>query len=158
MSKYMEETYPIIDATHEMRVELLDALDDRDLAFTPGGDALTFGALIREMGEIQYAYVESLKTFRQDWNYHNTTPGLESSLEQLKAWFAALDEEMKTIVGGFSDADFDKPITRDSGYEAPVRMQLDFYVQAALIFFGKATIYLRVMGKPLPQSLKDWVW
>ena len=158
MSKYMDETYPIIDETHVMRTELLDTLTEADLSFTPGGDAMTFGALFREMGEIQHAYVESLKTFRQDWNYHNTEAGLENSVARLKAWFQSLDDEMKAVVSAFSDADFDKPITRESGYDAPVRMQLDFYVQALLIFCGKATIYLRVMGKPLTQSLKDWVW
>ena len=32
----------------------------------------------------------------------------------------------------------------------PVEMSLEVYIQAILIFLGKAVVYLKAMGKPLP--------
>ena len=61
MNRYMLEKWPWIEGSHGMRSQLLDILSDADLAFSPGGQNITFGALCREMGEIEYSYVQSLK-------------------------------------------------------------------------------------------------
>jgi hypothetical protein len=39
----------------------------------------------------------------------------------------------------------------------PVELQLDVYLQALLIFFGKATIYLKAMNKALPQYIQEYI-
>ncbi len=156
MNRYMEEKWPWVEGSHDMRTQIIDSLSDADLAFSPGGTAMTLGALVREFGEIQHSYIESLKTFTQDWSYRNTEPGLDSSISQLKAWFDQLDADMKNVVSAFSDDDLKKTVDR-SGYPAPVEMQLEVYLQALLIFFGKASIYLRAMNRPLPGSLEQWV-
>ena len=39
----------------------------------------------------------------------------------------------------------------------PVETQLDVYVQANLIFLGKASIYLKAMDRPLPKDWKEWI-
>ncbi|HLU09613.1 MAG TPA: hypothetical protein VK003_08095 [Oceanobacillus sp.] len=157
MNRYMQEKWSWIEGSHDMRTALLDTLTDSDLAFSLGGETMTLGALCREMGEIQHSYIQSLKTFKQDWNYRNTEPGLDGSVSRLKAWFETLDGEMKAIVSAFSDEDLKKMVDR-SGFEMPVDMQLDVYLQALLIFFGKASIYLKAMSKPLPQAIKDYIW
>ena len=46
---------------------------------------------------------------------------------------------------------------RGSGYEMPIPVQLDVYLQALLIFVGKATIELRVMEKLLPRANSEWI-
>lgn len=157
MNRYMQEKWSWIDGSHGMRTALLDTLSDADLAFRLGGDTITLGALCREMGEIEQSYVQSLKTFKQDWNYHNDESGLDSSVSRLKAWFETLDNEMKAVVSAFTDEDLKKEVDR-SGFAMPVEMQLDVYLQALLIFFGKATIYIKAMSKSLPQSFKDYIW
>jgi uncharacterized damage-inducible protein DinB len=156
MNRYMLEKWPWIDGTHVMRSQLLDILSDADLAFRPGGQNMTLGALCREMGEIEHSYVQSLKTFQQDWSYHNMEADLESSVARLKAWFQTLDDELKATVSAFSDEDLKKTVDR-SGYMMPVELQLDVYLQALLIFFGKATIYLKAMNKPLPQQIQEYI-
>ena len=100
-------------------------------------------------------YVQSLKTFQQDWSYRNTEAGLERSTARLKAWFQSLDEEMKTTASAFSDEDLNKTIER--GFAVPVELQLEIYLQALLIFFGKAAVYLKAMNKPLPQQMQEWI-
>ena len=156
MNRYMQEKWPWIEGTHGMRSQLLDTLSDADLAFSPGGQNVTLGALCREMGETEHSYAQSLKTLKQDWSYHTTEADLESSVARLKAWFQTLDDEMKATVAAFSDEDVQKMVDR-GGYTMPVELQLDVYLQALLIFFGKATIYLKAMNKPLPQQILEYI-
>ena len=156
MNRSMLEKWSWIDGTHAMRSQLLDILSDADLAFSPGGQNMTLGALCREMGEIEHSYVQSLKTFQQDWSYHNGEADLESSVARLKAWFQTLDDELKATISAFSDEDLKRTIDR-GGYMMPVELQLDVYLQALLIFFGKATVYLKAMNKPLPQQIQEYI-
>ncbi len=156
MNRSMLEKWSWIDGTHAMRSQLLDILSDADLAFNPGGQNMTLGALCREMGEIEHSYVQSLKTFQQDWSYHNGEANLESSVARLKAWFQTLDDELKATISAFSDEDLKKTVDR-GGYMMPVELQLDVYLQALLIFFGKATVYLKAMNKPLPQQIQEYI-
>jgi uncharacterized damage-inducible protein DinB len=156
MNRYMQEKWPWIEGTHGMRSQLIDILSDADLSFSPGGQNMTLGALLREMGETEYSYIQSLKTFKQDWSYHNTEAGLESSIVRLKAWYQTLDEEMKATISDLSDEDLAKTVDR-GGFSMPVDLQLDVYLQALLIFFGKATVYLKAMNKPLPQQIQEYI-
>ena len=156
MNSHVEEKWSFIEGTHGMRFQLLDVLSDADLAFNPGGQNMTLGELLREIGEIEYSYTQSLKTFKQDWSYHNTEAGLQSSVTLLKAWYQTLDDEMKTTVAALSNEDLAKTVDRGS-FAVPTELQLDIYLQALLIFFGKATIYLKTMNKPLPQMIQDWI-
>lgn len=156
MNRYMQEKWPWIEGTHGMRTQLFDSLSDADLAFNPGGQNMTLGALCRQSGEIEYSYIQSLTTFKQDWSYRNTDAGLESNIAQLQSWYQTLDEEMKATVAALSDEDLKKTVDR-GGYAMPVDLQLDVYLQALLIFFGKATIYLKAMNKPLPQQIEEYI-
>ena len=156
MNRYMQEKWPWIEGTHGMRTALLDTLNDADLAFSPGGQNMTFGALCHEMGEVEYAYTRSLKTFKQDWSYRNSEAGLESSVARLKTWFQTLDDEMKAVVSALTDEDWQKTVDRN-GYATPVEFQLDVYLQALLIFLGKATVFLKAMHKPLPENFQEYI-
>ena len=156
MNQLMQEKWPWIDGSHQMRTQLLDLMSDADLAFSPGGQNISLGVLCREMGDTEYAYIQSLKTFNQDWSYHNTEAGLESSVAQLKNWYQTLDEELQTTVSAFSDEDATKTVNR-GGYPTPIGLQLDVYLQALLIFFGKVTIYLKAMNKTLPKEIQEYI-
>ncbi len=156
MNRYMQEKWPWIEGTHGMRSQLTDMLSDADLSFNPGGQNMTLGALLREMGEIEYSYIQSLKTFKQDWSYRNTEAGLDSSISRLKAWYQTLDEQMKARVSDLSDEDLTKTIDR-GGFNMPVDLQLDVYLQALLIFFGKVTIYLKAMNRSYPQTIQEYI-
>ena len=156
-NRVMQERWPWIEGSHAMRAQAMDLLDDADLAFNPGGQNMTLGALCREMGEIEYSYLESLKTLKQDWSHHNEEAGLEGSVGRLKAWYTALDEEMKSVVSALSDEDLAKIVEREGTPTWPVETQLEVYLQALLIFFGKLTIYLKALNKPLPKEFQDYI-
>ena len=156
MNRYYEEKWSWIESAHDMRIQLLDALQDADLGFNPGGQNVTLGALCRESGEVQYTYNQSLRTLTQDWSSRNDEAGLEGSVAQLKAWYQTLDGETKAIVEALSDDDLRKTVDR-GGYQMPFDFQLDAYLQALLIFFGKITVYLKAMNKSLPGQMRDYI-
>ena len=156
MNRYMTEKWPWIEGTHQMRSQLLEILSDTDLTFSPGGQNMTLGALCRQLGEVEHSYAQSIKTFLQDWSYRNEEAALERSVTRLKEWFQGLDDELKVATAALTDEDLKKTVDR-GGFAMPVDLQLDVYLQALLIFFGKATIYLKAMNKPLPQQIQEYV-
>ena len=157
MNRFMQEKWSWVEGTHAMRAAVLDTLSDSDLAFNPGGNNMTLGALFREDGEIEYAYLQSLKSFKQDFSYRNTEAGLDSSMAQLKAWYQTMGDDMKATLSAFSDDDLKKTIERASGFSVPVEMQLEIYLQAELIFLGKATVFLKAMNKSLLPSVQEYI-
>ena len=157
MNRYLQDKYSWIEGCHALRMGVLDALTDSDLDFCPGGQNMSLGALLRESGEIEHSYVESLKTFKQDWSYRNAEAGLETSVARLRAWYQMLDDALKAVVSAFSDEDLTKQVERSGSNLMPVEMQLDVYLQALLIFFGKASIYLKAMNKPLPEGMSEFI-
>jgi DinB superfamily len=155
-SRVMQARWPWIEGSHTMRAQAMELLSDADLAFNPGGQNLTLGALCREMGETEQSYLESLKTLKQDFSYRNKEAGLEGSVARLKAWYTALDDEMKGVVASLTDEDLAKTVDR-GGYGWTVETQLEVYLQALLIFFGKLVIYLKALDKPLPKEFQDYI-
>lgn len=157
MNSVMEQRWPWVEGSNSLREELLNSLTDADLAFTPGGQNITLGALCREMGEVQHSYIQSFKTFKQDFNYRTVEPELEGSVARLRAWYQALDAELKAVLSAMTEEDTHKLVDRGSGFTLPVGIQLDVYLQALLIFFGKASIFLKAMNRPLPKQMAEWI-
>jgi hypothetical protein len=158
MNRFVDKNWWWIQGAHDLRDGVLEQLSDAELAFSPGGDNMPFGELFRQMGEVEYSYIQGLKTLTQHWDYHNTEPGLGDSVGRMQAWLHELDAELRAVAEGFSDDDLAKVVKRGSGFEMPIEMALDVYIQACLIFLGKAVVYLKAMNKPLPDAVKDWIW
>mgnify|MGYP001251398298 CR=1 FL=1 len=157
-NRLMQGTWQWIQPTHEMRDEVLALLSDADLAFSPGGSNMKLGELIREWGEIEHAYTEGFKTFKQDFDYRHPDPTIATSSDRLKTWLKALDADMAATVEAYTDAEVDsKPIMRPGDYPAAIDMQVNIYLQALLIFLSKLSVFLRAANKPLPPALVDWI-
>lgn len=155
MNRLMQEKWAWVEGSHAMRTGLLENITDADLDFTPGGAVIPLRELLREMGEIQHSYIQSFKTLEQTWDYKHSES--LATVADFSAWYASLNSDLQATLSAFSDEDLSKLITRRTDYQMPVEMQLDIYLQALLIFFGKATVYLRAMEKPLPQSIAVWI-
>lgn len=145
-----------------LRDELMAILSDDDLRFRVGGTSATLGALCREIGEVEHTYVESFRTFRQDFGYRNPDPRLETSVGALASWFADLDRELAAAIVALSEDDIaDRRIVRNdfdiTGFSPLPNVQLDIYREALLIFYGKVSVYLRAMGKALPGHWPHWI-
>jgi hypothetical protein len=145
-----------------LRDELMAILTDDDLGFGVGGAGATLGALCREIGEIEHTYVESFRTFRQDFGYCNADRRLETSVGALASWYQELDRELAAAIAALSEDDIaNRRIARDdfdiSDFAPIPSIQLDIYREALLIFYGKVSVYLRAMGKELPGHWPHWI-
>jgi hypothetical protein len=110
------------------------------------------------MGEVEQAYIDSFKTFQQDFEYRNEEEGLENSVARLAAWFAALDEDLQATLEGLSEEEIqNRVIDRGGGFTLLPTIQLHIYKEALLIFYGKASVYLKAMGKPRPEQWQAWI-
>ncbi len=154
----MSEYYPTFEYYQAMRNQLVEILEDDDLVFTAGGDNLDLGALCVDIGETEVSYIESFKTFRQDFSYRNREPGLDRSVVRLAAWFAELDKELKSVLEAITENDLrTRLVKRGGGFELPIHIQLEVYKEALLIFYGKVSVYLKAMGRERPQQWQEWI-
>ncbi|MDE2855928.1 MAG: hypothetical protein OXN88_17285 [Chloroflexota bacterium] len=140
-----------------LRDELMASLSDKDLAFSPGGENPTLGELCREIGETQYAYVQSFKTFKIDFSYRVNDDAYLTSVDKLKAWYAKLDQELEAELETINDGDVANKKMDRGGYEVPLHISLDILREALLIFYGKVSVYLKAMGMERTQMWRDWI-
>ncbi len=158
MNSIMEGYYPIFEMYQALRSQMMAILSSEELSFRPADENPTLGSLCREIGEVEYAYIQSFETFSLDFSYRNEDPVLEESVEALIAWYAELDETLKQTVASLSEDDIkNRVVDRGGGFTLPPQIQLDVYKEALLIFYGKASVYLRAMGKTLPEQWQHWI-
>lgn len=149
---------PAFQLYQAIRPQLMQTLTDADLGYTPGGANLSLGELCREIGEVEQSYIDSFKSFKLDFAYRNTTPGLERSVAQLVAWYAELDADLRATIEGLSEEDISsRVVDRGGDFKLPLQIQLNIYQEALLIFYAKAIVYLRAMGKTPPQQMQEWL-
>src|SRR5215813_7441827 len=143
MNSIMTDYFPTFQMYQAMRDQLMEILTDSDLGYSPGGANPPLGVLCREIGEVEQSYIDSFKTFRLDFSYRNTTPGLERSVVQLKSWYAELDAELKAVIEGLSEDDVQNRMVDRGHFKLLPQIQLSVYQEALLIFYGKVIVYLR---------------
>jgi hypothetical protein len=158
MNSIMQNYWPIFEMYQAMREQMMAVLTDEDLKFSPGGANLPLGELCREIGETERAYNDSFKEFACDFSYRNPEPGLAESVARLTDWYAELDAELKTVIAGLTDEQIQhQRVTRGPNFQPPIQIQLSVYQEALLIFYGKASVYLKALNKPLPEQVRDWI-
>ena len=140
-----------------LRDELMAGLSDADLAFTPGGENPTLGALCRELGETQHAYVQSFKTFKIDFSYRRDNDAYLGSVAKLRDWYTELDLALEAALETVTDEDVATKTMDRGGFETPVHISLDLLREALLIFYGKVSVYLKAMGKKRTDMWRDWI-
>jgi uncharacterized damage-inducible protein DinB len=158
MNRIMESYYPVFEMYQALRGQLMESLEDEDLAYSPGGENPSLGTLCKEIGEVERAYIDSFKTFEMDLSYRNPEPGLADSVAKLQAWYAALDEELKATVAALSEETLEeRQIYRGLNFSVPLHIQLDIYKEALLIFYGKVSVYLKAMGRVPSEQWQEWI-
>ena len=147
MNSLIETEFPLHEA-QRLRYDLLRVLTDSDLAYTLPGDNPTLGVLCREMGEVEQGYIQSFRTFKHDWSYRAAEPELATSVASLEAWYRMLDDEFETVVRDFSEEELHhKQIDRGGGFTPSLFVQFQIYREALLIFFAKASVYLKALQR-----------
>ncbi len=147
MNSLIESEFPLHQTQCE-RYDLLQVLTDSDLAYKLPGDNPTFGELCRESGELEQNYIQSFKTFKYEVSYRTPEPELATSVVRFQAWYRALDNEFETVLQGFSEDDLHhKQIDRGHGFTPSLYVQFQIYREALLMFYAKASVYLKALQK-----------
>ena len=142
-----------------LRGQLMEILTDDDLACRIAGNP-SLGELCREIGEVEHCYIESFKTFELDFAYRNADPRLETSVAALSAWYAELDRELNAAIVNLTDDQVaNRTIDRADfpDWKPLPAAELDNYREALLIFYAKARVYLRALGRKLPEEWHVWI-
>ena len=156
MTAFVQEELEGLIATSDLRRELLGVLSDGDLAFRPHEGCLTLGELCREMGELEHTYIESFRTFRQDFSYRHD-PQVSDSVAALAAWYARMEDELQHVLEALSEEDLSRSVDRGHGFAPPATVQVHIYHEALLIFYAKAHVYLKALGKRVPGHWQWWI-
>jgi hypothetical protein len=157
MNVWVNQHGELMKMTQALRTELLAAVTDADLAYRLPGDNLSLGELCVEMGETQQSYIDSLKTFTQEFHYGSADKALASSVSKLGSWFAMMDAELDTLMNSFNDAEVAGKLINRGTFQLPIGGQLHTYREALLIFYAKAALYFKGMRKPLPEQMRWWI-
>jgi uncharacterized damage-inducible protein DinB len=158
MNRIVSEQYGLFRLYQRLREQLLATLTDDDLAFTPGGANPPLGELCLEIGETERSYIDSFVNFSQSFDYRHADRSLAGSVAGLRAWYEQLDAELYSAVAALSDEEVaNRPIDRGHGFMVPAEVQLHIYQEALIIFYGKATVYLKLLGKPTSEQWQHWI-
>ncbi len=158
MNRIVSEQYGLFRLYQRLRDQLLATLTDADLAFTPGGANPPLGELCLEIGETERAYIDSFRNFSQRFDYRQGDRSLAGSVPGLQAWYEQLDAELYAAVAALSDEEIaNRPIDRGNGFLVPANAQLHIYQEALIIFYGKVTVYLKLLGKPMSAQWQHWI-
>jgi uncharacterized damage-inducible protein DinB len=158
MNRIVSEQYGLFRLYQRLRDELLATLSETDLAFTPGGSNSALGELCLEIGETERSYIDSFRTFSQNFDYRHADRSLAGSVAGLRAWYEQLDTELYAAVAALSDEEVaNRPIDRGHGFLVPADVQLHIYQEALIIFYGKVTVYLKLLGKTMSDQWQHWI-
>ena len=154
MNSLLEEELP---GNFDLRDELLEIISDKDLAYKLPGSNPTLGDLCIEMGQVQQVYAHSFRAFTHDWSNHASVPEKPASVAGLKNWYKQLDEQLIAALSELSEADIhDKEIDRGDFSPSPY-VQFQIYREAILIFYAKASVYLKALEIRCSEEWKRWV-
>lgn len=155
MNSIIENELPGI---RDLRDQLMDMITDADLACKLPGNNPTLGELCEEMGRIQQIYTRSFRTFTQDWKYRGSSPEDKNSVAGFKAWFEKLDAELYEALSTLSEEDVhNKQIDRGHGFTPSPYVHFQVYHEALLIFYAKASVYLKALEKQITDQWRSWI-
>jgi hypothetical protein len=78
-----------------------------------------------------------------------------TSLPALSAWYDELDAQLDAALQALTEEQLASVFVR--GDWATLEKELHLYREALLMFYAKAGVYLRALGKPLPEIWLDWM-
>lgn len=155
MSSLVAAYGALLKDTQDFRPLLLSLVTDEDLRFSLPGN-MTLGELCREMGETEYGYVASFTRFEHEWGYRHPDAAVTTDLAALEAWYDELDRQLGAALSALTEEQIAERRVRSGGW-ASLEKELHLYREALLIFYAKAGVYLRALGKPLPEAWLDWM-
>ena len=156
MNSVLEQHGENLRELHQLQTDLMNRLTDADLQLALPGNNPTLGEVLADLGEWQNRYIQSFKTFRQDYALHAAPPDAAASVAVLKNWYAGLQTALVEAVGALSEADLQKPVDR-GGFAPPASVQFHVYREMLLTYYGRLDVYMRALGKDMTEQWRMWI-
>lgn len=147
----------VVENTVAMRDDVLSLLSDADLGLSLGGDNPPLAVEWALLAETQRHYTDALRTFRMTWEGYRPHMEDAQSIASLKAVFARQDAEMAAVISGLSADDVAGRQVDHGEWQVSVDIHTSMYREALLIFLSRAVMYLRFLGKPIPEKIQLWI-
>lgn len=157
MNRIVEEEFDVLKATMALKSQLLAILQDEHLGKNFGGKTMSLGAICKEMGEVQQIYIDSFRTFKQNWGYKYADDSVKTSVAALRAWNEKLDADLLDAIASLSNEDIEHKTIDRGGFSPNPTVQMHVYREAILIFCAKVSIYLRALDIQFPEQWKSWI-
>ena len=92
-----------------------------------------------------------------DWKERPAPGGAETRVSVLREWYARSDAALKAALHALGEEDVQGKQIDRGAYSVPVGVQFHIYRESILIFCAKASVYLRSLGKELPEQWRQWI-
>lgn len=156
MNSLVRDHFPLLRETLELRHQLLDIIEDTDLAYALPGNA-TLAALLREMAAFEEAYAASFTTFTLDFAAHTVPSDFARDVESLKRHFAVSEARLMAAIESLSDETIETQVIAREGFEVSVKEHYFIYREALLIEYGKISLYLHALERPYTEKWENWI-
>ncbi|MCU0476910.1 MAG: hypothetical protein MUC99_12530 [Anaerolineae bacterium] len=145
----------IAEAFHDMRAKLVGSLTEADLVYALPNNP-TLGEQLADFLGIEAFYAQSFASLEQDWKAYQRPAALQTPADYLTAFDGSF-AKLKTALSAYRPDQGQAVTVKRGDWEPTLVQQFDTYAQAVLIVFGKLDIYIKALGKPLPERWADWV-
>ncbi len=158
MNAIMQDYYPLFEYYQALRSQLLAVLTDQDLGFQPEAVGPSLEELCLRIGQTQESYIHSFQNFQLDFSTGAQARPKRPGVQGLAEWFGELDTRLKQVIAALSDDELEnRLVDRGGGFMVSPRFQLEIYKEALLIFYGKTSVYLKVLNKSPGEQWEDWI-
>ena len=156
-SPILESQFDVLEMTQERKYELLSVLNDSNLTYKLPGQNMTLGELCKEMGEVQQSYIEGFRTRKMDFEYKSSEAAYSTSVSAIIDWYRALDVELISALKALDGVGVEKETVQRPEFAPPILVNLHIFREGLLIFYGKASIYLRALEITPPPMFQAWI-
>lgn len=136
----------------KLTLDLLNALTETDMVFTPGEGVGSFWKHFRHMGAVQECYMESLTTGKIQWDHNKRYHG-GMSIQALASYLHTLDTELWNKL---KDINWEGRINWGTNDRPSVYAHLMRMYSHEILHHGSWVVYMRLLGKPFPVSWEFW--
>ena len=154
MNRLMKRYPELMEANQKLRHDVLDAISDDDLTHTLGGDTLSLAGLLLQQGRWEDDYVQAWHTL--EMRHGSRSAPEHQTVAGFRAWFAEIEQGVRTTLEAMSDEELSRPVKRGA-HSLPLEITVYTYRESLIIFAGKASLYLRSLGRPVSAHLKGFV-
>lgn len=135
----------------QLTLDLLQAVPEEKLSFTPGENMGTLGKQFRHIGDVQICYSDALLSQKIDFSTYKRDYSLESSKEALATFLQEVEREMQLRIQEAGQVEIEW-----FGEQYTLSKHLEALIEHEILHQGELVVYIRLLGIPFPKSWELW--